>query len=206
MRWIVLGAHLQRDDVETIADPLPAGDIVFSGLPIRDEQPLGDRELLLRAARVRAQLLERATFIAVRYGFAVWSASEAAAKTARHHARWRSLLEEHREHVEWTLKVVASSTAQRPDRKDFTSGAEYLRALHAATASVNVSDSFRRAVAETLHPLAHRWLHRDEKSLECAMLVARGTTVDAEALRVHGVPFLLSGPWPLEVFADADHE
>jgi hypothetical protein len=206
MRWIVLGAHLRRDDIEPVAEALAAREIFFSGVPVADEQPLGDRELLLRVAKTRAALLERATFIAVRYGFAVWSANEAAAKTAPQLERWRELLERHRQHVEMTLKVVASGTARRPDRKDFTSGADYLRALHAAASSVDVSEAFKRAVIETLQPIAHRWLHRDEKSLECAMLVARGAAPDAEPLRRYDVPFLLSGPWPLEVFADADRE
>jgi hypothetical protein len=203
MKWVVIGAHLRRDDVEPVAEALPARELFFSGVAVADEQPLGDRELLLRVAKVRAALLERATFIAVRYGFAVWSANEAVAKTAAHLDRWRTLLEAHREHVEFTLKVVASGGA-RPDRKAFTSGAEYLKALHAATADVD--DTFKQAVIDTLRPVAHRWLRRDEKSLECAMLLPRGGAPDAEPLRRFNVPFLLSGPWPLEVFADADHE
>jgi gas vesicle protein GvpL/GvpF len=58
----------------------------------------------------------------------------------------------------------------------------------------------------------HRWLHRDNSSVELAMLIRRS---DAERFRdageklrsgFSGVPFLLSGPWPLEVFADDDHQ
>jgi hypothetical protein len=65
----------------------------------------------------------------------------------------------------------------------------------------------------TLLPLAteHRWIHRDQSSVELAMLVRRS---DLDKVREAGerlradfsaVPFLLSGPWPLEVFAD-DHQ
>jgi hypothetical protein len=107
-----------------------------------------------------------------------------------------------------TLKVAASSATPRPDRHDFTSGADYLRALHAARESANIDDAFRQRVDQLLVPLtvAHRWAHRDEKSLELAMLVERAN-VDAiraagEELRATRVPFLLSGPWPLEVFAE----
>jgi hypothetical protein len=54
----------------------------------------------------------------------------------------------------------------------------------------------------------HRWQHRDGKSLECALLVPRAEVARAneagERLKDEfpNVPFLLSGPWPLEVFAE----
>jgi hypothetical protein len=76
--------------------------------------------------------------------------------------------------------------------------------------AANVDPRFRAAADALLVPLAeHRWMHRDEKSVELALLVPRAN-VDAicargEELRETSVPFLLSGPWPLEVFAD-DHE
>jgi hypothetical protein len=116
--------------------------------------------------------------------------------------------------VELTLKVVAASPQKRPDRHDFTSGADYLRALHAARQAADVDPRFREAAEQTLVPLAirHRWQHRDERSLELALLVPRDSldTVKAagEQLRhtAPEVPFLLSGPWPLEVFTDADRE
>ena len=56
-----------------------------------------------------------------------------------------------------------------------------------------------------------RWSHRDRASLELSMLVRK---TDLDKIRAAGeqlrnqfskVPFLLSGPWPLEVFAD-DHQ
>jgi Gas vesicle synthesis protein GvpL/GvpF len=212
MKGVVIGAHLRRDDVEPLAEVWAARDVFLSALPVPDDQPLGDRDLLLRVASVRAELLDRATFIAIRYGFSAASAPEAESKCAVHLARWRELLERHRDHVEMTLKIVAESPRERPDRRDFASGAEYLRALHEATRAADVDPEFRRAVEETLVPLAvaHRWLHRDGKSLELAMLVPRPALYDVraagEALRETNVAFLLSGPWPLEVFADADHE
>jgi hypothetical protein len=62
------------------------------------------------------------------------------------------------------------------------------------------------------HAVAHRWSPRDEKSVELAALIRRASVDDVLAagneLRrtCPNVPFLLSGPWPLEVFADDDRE
>lgn len=209
MKSIVIGAHLRRDDVEPLADAIGCGDVWLSGVPVAEDQPLGDRELLLRVASVRAQLLERATFLAIRYGLTVHGTSEAESKCAAHVARWRRLLEAHRDEVEMTLKVLAVSPKTRPDRHDFASGAEYLRALHDATNAADVDPKFREAVS-AIAP--HRWSHRDGRSLECALLVRRDGVArvnEAGELLKRDFPavaFLLSGPWPLEVFADDDHE
>jgi hypothetical protein len=212
MKLVVIGAHLRVDDVEPAARPLAVGDLVLSGIEVDDDQPLGDRALLLTVAQTRAALLERATFIAIRYGFAVRNESDALAKCGRHLARWRTLLEEHRDAVEMTLKVAAASPRKRPDRREFDSGAAYLRALHDSVAAAGVSEAFRAAAEQAVGGVKQRWTHRDEKSLELAALVARA---DVPRVRDAGemlkrdfaeVPFLLSGPWPLEVFADDDHE
>jgi len=210
MKSVVIGAHLRRDDIEPIAEVIPVGEIFLSGLPVADDQPLGDRELLLRVAKIRAALLDRATFIAIRYGFAVSSPAEASAKCAGQLERWRALLEQHRDEVEMTLKVVAPERVPRPDRHDFSSGGDYLKALHAATNAVDVDPEFRNAAEEAIGK--GRWLHRDAASLEFAALVARDRVEQVRASgeelkhRFPRVPFLLSGPWPLEVFADADRE
>lgn len=212
MKSIAIGAHLLRDDVEPLADAVPAGDLFLSAVTIADDQPLGDRDLLVRVAGIRAKLLEVATFVALRYGFTFANGDEALAKTLAHHARWKRLLTAHREHVEVTLKVAASSRTPRPDRHDFSSGAEYLRALHAATQAAAIDPAFREAAERLIVPLAvkHRWIHRDEKSVELAALIERENLERVreagEELKQTNVPFLLSGPWPLEVFADADHE
>jgi Gas vesicle synthesis protein GvpL/GvpF len=208
MRAVVIGAHLQRDDIEPIAEAVPVGDLFLSGAQVSDDQPLGDRDLLLRVAALRARLLERATFVAIRYGFAVRSSDDAMAKCAALLLRWRRLLTEHRDKVEMTVKVAAAAAKPRPQRRDFNSGADYLRALHEATQAVSVDPRFRQAVSRIG---TSRWLHRDNLSLECALLVSRD---DVSRVQRAGeqlkrefpdVPFLLSGPWPLEVFAD-DHE
>ena len=214
MKSIVIGAHLLRDDVEPVAAAIAVGDLYLSAVEVADDQPLGDRDLLIRVAEVRARLLDVATFVAIRYGLAVRSPDDALAKCAAFLPRWRQLLAANRENVEMTLKVAASSPSKRPDRRDFTNGAEYLRALHGVMQAVNVNPSFRAAADRWLGPvsLRHRWIHRDERSIEMALLVERKRLEDvriaAEALRDASpeVPFLFSGPWPLEVFADDDHE
>lgn len=207
MKWVIAGAHLLREDVEPLATAIPAGDLVLSGVEVADDQPLGDRELLVRVARTRAALLDCATFVAIRYGFTVQGEAEALAKCAAQLPRWRALLEEHREDVEMTLKVAASQPQVRPDRREFDSGAAYLRALHESVSSAAVSDEFRAAAERTMGGSQHRWTHRDEKSLELAALVARTDVARVQAggeelkRAFPNVPFLLSGPWPLEVFA-----
>lgn len=212
MKSIAIGAHLLRDDIEPLASAVPAGELFLSAVEVPDDQPLGDRELLIRIAGIRGRLLDVATFIAVRYGFTFGSADEAQSKTLAHHARWKRTLTANRANVEMTVKVAAATPSPRPDRRAFSSGADYLRALHAATQGANVDPAFREAAERLLVPLAsqHRWIHRDEKSIELAALVERARIEDVlaagEELRATGVPFLLSGPWPLEVFADDDRE
>lgn len=205
MKVVVIGAHLERADVEPIAEAVPAGDLWLSGVAVPDEQPLGDRDLVLRVAKTRAALLERATFVAIRYGYVAGDA----AKVAPHLARWRKLLEQHRGDVEMTLKAAAASPRPRPDRRDFASGADYLRALHASAAEID--PRFRAAVESRIDAVARRWAPRDNASVEMAALVRRADVakvVEAGATLKRDfpeVPFLLSGPWPLEVFAD-DHQ
>jgi len=213
MKHVVIGAHLERDDIGPLAAAIPVGGVWLSGMPIEETQPLGDRELLLRVAQTRAALLDRATFIAIRYGFTAYGSPDASSKCAAHIERWERVLRECRGMVEMTLKVAAETPRARPDRHDFESGAAYIRALHEATRAAEVEPSFRRAVDTTIAPLAvkHRWSNRDNASVEFAALVRR-ESIDAindagAAFKrdFPSIPFLLSGPWPLEVFAD-DHQ
>ena len=214
MKVVVIGVHLRADDVEPLATSLPACGLFLSGVEVPDEQPLSDRDLLVRAGRVRQQLIGRATFIAVRYGWAVSSAADAASRCAPMAERWRALLEDNRDNVELALKVVAAKRVGRPDRNDFESGAGYLRALHASTRAAAADPEFREAVERRIVPMCeqHRWLARDDASLELAALIRREKLPDLEragaALKseMRAVPFLLSAPWPLEVFADADQQ
>ena len=207
MKLVVIGAHLHRHDVEPVAEPVAAGDLWLSGVAVDDDQPLGDRDLVLRVARTRAALLDRATFIAIRYGLTV--RDDAASKVAPFLVRWRQLLEEHRDAVEMTLKAAVAAPRPRPDRREFSSGAGYLRALHASGAEVD--PLFREAVEARIPCIRRRWIARDNASVEMAALVKRddvAAVIEAGAALKRDfpdVPFLLSGPWPLEVFAD-DHQ
>lgn len=208
MKSVIVGAHLRREDIEPLAKAIPLAGLFLSGVEVGDDQALGARDLLIRVANVRAQLLERATFIAIRYGLAVRDASEAAAKCGSYTESWSALLQANQDNVEMTLKVVASQSQPRPKREDHASGAGYLRALHASTRAADVDPRFREAVSKIG---AHRWIHRDDRSLECALLVSRASVSDVIAAGEQlkrdfpEIPFLLSGPWPLEIFAD-DHE
>jgi hypothetical protein len=213
MKSVVIGIHLQRSDIEPVAKPMGVSGLYASVFDVDDDRPLGDRELLMEIAGVRAKLLDRATFIAIRYGFTVKGEDELAAKCAGRVEKWRELLAAHREEVEMTLKVPAAALPSRPDRHNFESGGAYLRALHEAARGVDIDPRFRAAVERTIVPIAtqHRWL-RDASSLELAVLVHKNDTAaihDAgERLQLEfaTVPFLLSGPWPLEVFATDDHQ
>ena len=209
MKSIAIGVHLWREDIEPLADAVPVSGLYLSAVAVADDQSLSDRDLLVRVTTTRAALLDRATFVAIRYGFSFRTAAEAEAKCAPHVERWKVLLEEHRNRVEFTLKVAAPGSA-RPDRHDFKSGADYIRALHDARDATSVPASFKGKVESAIVPLAvrHRWIKRDTTSVELAGLIDRDSLprlVEAgETLKkaAPDVPFLLSAPWPLEVFAE----
>ncbi len=214
MKSIGIGLHLAAEDVEPVTKAIAAAGLFISAVDVPDDQPLSDRDLLLRIAGLRAKLLERATFVAVRYGFTFRSVSEAESKISANAAKWRQILEGNRTRIELTLKVAVSGAPSKPDRHAFSSGADYLRALHAAKNAAVVSDDFKRQVEKHLGTLcvAHRWTTRDAASVEFAGLIERDrlSSIQAagESLKraCPEVPFLLSAPWPLEVFADVDHE
>ncbi len=213
MKSVVIGAHLHREDVTPIATAIPVAGLFLSAVPVADDRPLGDRDLLLEVADIPGRLLDRATLIAIRYGLAVRDEAEAVRKCGAFAPQWCKLLIAHRDEVEMTLKIAANAPTSRPDRREFASGGDYLRALHTATRAADVDPAFKAEIERTLIPIAteSRWIHRDTTSVELAMLVRRA---DLESVRAKGeqlrrefskVPFLFSGPWPLEVFAD-DHQ
>jgi hypothetical protein len=209
MKSVAIGVHLRSEDVEPLAEAVPVAGLVVSALQVADDQSLSDRDLLVRVASVRAALLEKALFVAIRYGFTFRTSAEAEAKCAPFAESWRKLLEENRHRVEFALKIAAPG-AKRPDRRDFKSGADYLRALHDARDAATVPAEFRGQVERLLVPLAvqHRWIQRDATSVELAGLIGRDSlTLLAERGQTlkevaPDVPFLLSAPWPLEVFAE----
>ena len=213
MKSVAIGVHREREDVVPVAGAVPVAGLFLSAVSVDDDQPLGDRDLLIRVATIRQKLLERATFVAVRYGFSFSTAAEAETKCLPHVANWKRALDENRGCVELTLKVAASGLP-RPQRHDFQRGADYLRALHKATQAARVDDGFRRQVEAQLAPLCRKWkwIARDSSSMEFAGLTERDRIDEisraGEVIKAAcpDVPFLLSAPWPLEVFTDADHE
>jgi Gas vesicle synthesis protein GvpL/GvpF len=215
MKYVAIGIHLLASDVTAVAaaTPFPIATLTLSTCAIDDDQPVGDRDLLIRVAGIREQLLGVATFIAVRYGMTVANQADAAAKCAAFLPRWTTLLEQHRDHVEMTLKVPVEAAEPRPDRHDFSSGAAYLKALHHSRGSAAPEPSFARMAEELIGgaAVAWKWLPRDNASVELVALVQRDTLDTVREAgrqlreRAAGVPFLLSGPWPLEAFADDEH-
>lgn len=183
--------------------------LIVSAIAFDAERGIADQELLGRALEARSALMARATFVAIRYGASVKDGYEAAAKCASFLSRWREVLDRHHGMAEITIRLAGAGKGERPDRHAFKRGSDYLRALHAARAA-QIDESTRSAVEKTFVGLAaeHRWLAREDGGAEFVALVNRN---DMEAVRNAGqrlqsemreVPFLLSGPWPLEVFAD----
>jgi hypothetical protein len=210
VRLIAIGIHLELPDIVNSgeATAIAVGDVFVSALAVPHEQPLSDRELLLRVAAIRRRLLASATFIAVRYGAAFSSAAELRNRFIGRTEEATAILRARRDCVEMTMKIPVGGAAAGPDRGDFSNGADYLRALHAHRNAAHLDPQFRSRVDERLGPLAVelRWRPRDAASVELVALIPRDA-VDrfrgaAETLRETKQAFLLSGPWPLEVFGE----
>ena len=210
-RYVLIGAHRQRSDAEgvqglTLFEIAP---LIVSAIEFDAERGIADQEVLGRALAARSTLMSQATFVAIRYGASVKDGYEAAAKVASFLSRWRELLDRHQGMAEITIRIAGPGKGERPDRHAFKSGSDYLRALHAARAA-QIDEKTRSAVQKAFTGLAadHRWLAREDGGAEFVALVNRNY-MDAvrEAGRrlqneMRDVPFLLSGPWPLEVFAE----
>lgn len=211
LRYVLIGAHLRPEDARAEgAELLEAGDLVLSAIAIDRKQSLADREVVTRAAQLRQELAAREIFVAIRYGASAADAADAAGKVAPHLERWKGLLERWRGRAELTLRAGGGAAKTRPDRAAYESGADYLRALQQVRGSAPVDPRFV-ADAETMFARvaeALRVIRREDGGTEIAMLLGRSDIAKAadlagELRRAHpSVPFLLSGPWPLEVFAD----
>jgi hypothetical protein len=210
-RFILVGAHLKEDDASVGGVTLlPAGDLFISGVEVPERRNLAEREIVARVASLRQELIGREIFVAIRYGATARDATAAAEKCAPHLGRWRGLLEAWRGRVEVVMRVGGAGAGERPKREAFDSGAEYLRALHSMRHAVPIDQAFVADAEARFRRMADaiRTLSREDGSIEIAMLVRRDRIDDArriaEELKTEraGVPFLLSGPWPLEVFAD----
>lgn len=185
---------------------------MLSSIPYDPAGGLADRQVIATAARVRSALLATEIFVAVRYGTSVTGPADALEKCRQFAPSWKELLEMYRGAVEMTLKIAGSDAPVRPDRKQFTSGRAYLEELHRSRSSSSINEGFRVAAEKELGDpaLRWRWVRRDDGGLELAFLTRRERTseIRTAGLRLKeafpDVPFLLSGPWPLEVFADGE--
>ena len=211
LRHVLLGAHLRPEDaaLEGVI-PLEAGSLVLSTIVADANRNLASREIVAAAARLRQELAAREIFVGIRYGATARDGEDAARKCEPHLERWASLLERWRGHAELTLKAGGAALPGRPDRKEFASGAEYLRALQTLRRAGGVDPAFLDEAESRLGSIAAKIARRprEDGGSEIALLVRRehldlAKQAAEELRRSHpGVPFLLSGPWPLEVFAD----
>lgn len=209
-RFLLIGAHLRPEDAAVDgAVTFPLEDLTLSAAAYDADIGAAAREVVSNVAVLRRRLVDRQAFVAIRYGASVAGAEEAFAKCRERAAAWRELLTTWRDTFEMTLKVLAADAAPTPDRKQFTSGADYLRALHAARSAKSIDPAFERSVEKELGTvaLAWKWIPRQDAAFEFAFLIRRTSMDDVRsrglALKESfpALPFLMSGPWPLEVFA-----
>ena len=211
---MLIGAHLERAHVEPVKSvtPVDLGQLVLSALEIDPNRGSSDPALLRTALQARDELLDLATFIAIRWGTIVGSRDAALDKCASRLPRWRSRLEKTRDLVEMTFKVGGREKPKRPDFRHAASGKDYLRKLHEMRRDVEVDTPLLSRATELFGPIATelRQIRREDGGAEIALLVSRervesiadaGRRLQEEMPRS---PFLLSGPWPLEAFADEE--
>lgn len=208
-RFVLLGAHLEPADAGVDGAVILDGPLSLSAIAVDGDHDINSNETLMRAAAARSELIAREIFVAIRYGASVGGRDEAFVRCASHLDRWRELLTAHRGEVEATLKIAGDIRAERPDRRDFRCGTDYLKALQNARSSQLPDPSVRRAIETRFASVAsrHRWLARNDGGSELAMLIPRSavekTRTVAETLAsVVDRPYLFSAPWPLEVFSD----
>jgi len=209
-RYLILGAHLEPADaaVEGVTI-LSAPPLHLSAMPYDGDLGAADQATVLRASTLRRELIGREIFVAFRYGFSVTDEEDARLKVNERLPVWQELLNRNRGRVEMTLRTTGV-TSPRPDRHEFKSGGDYLRALFERRKNSTIEPDFKQAVEERFMPLVFdsKWIDREDGAREMVMLIDRSRLPEAEirgrALKrdFPDVPFLLSGPWPLEVFAD----
>lgn len=213
-RFAAIGAHLQLDDAAGVegVSMFEIGPLFLSAADFEVPEGLASRAVVLRVAELRRQLAAKETFVAIRYGLSFATPLEALAKCAAHLTVWNRVLREYRGSCEMTVKVATGKKFERPDRHDFTKGKDYLSALKAAREEQSAPGEVRSTLEEAFAKQAARvrWVERDDGATELALLVRRDAIdlvrESAELLKtaLPNVPFLLSGPWPLETFADGE--
>jgi hypothetical protein len=212
MRYALIGAHLREEDLAGIVDvePIELGHLFLSSIAFDPAEGLASPPVVRSAADLRGRLIDRETFIAIRYGTSVSGPAEAREKCGPLETSWLGLLEKYRGTVEMTLKVAGSRGPLRPDRRQFASGAAYLEALHRSRSALSLDEGFRCRVEGELGASAIRtkWNSRDDLAIEFTFLMLRTNMPGAREAGLKlkqefpQIPFLLSGPWPLETFTN----
>ena len=211
-RFALIGAHLREEDVANVegVTVLAAGGLVLSALAFEAVRGIADRQVIGEVATARAALIRRELFVAIRYGISVRDSKEASDKCTSFLDRWRELLTQFRGCIEMTLKIASPGSGSRPDSKQFQSGSDYLRELHRSRSAKSLDAPVREMIERELFPLSlqRRWVARQDGGIELAFLMQRDRLDSAAAfatrMKEHfpELPFLLSGPWPLEIFAN----
>lgn len=88
---MLIGAHLERAHVEPVPSvtPVGLGEITLSAIEIDPSRGSSDPALIRAALQARDELLDIATFIAIRWGTIIGSADAALDKCASRLPRWR---------------------------------------------------------------------------------------------------------------------
>lgn len=203
---LLVGAHLLAEDISG-ARAIDAGGVFVSAVDLPADRSAAEPEIVRSVAAVRHELTRRETFIAFRYGARGSSESEVREKCAPHAARWRAVLEQWRGHVELTVKIAPPVRIDRPRIAEVSGGADYMKKL-AAARNQPLEDEARQVTEAAFAAIASnaRWLPRSDGGWEYAVLTPRESLERlaeiSEQLRASlARPFLLSGPWPLEVFS-----
>jgi hypothetical protein len=208
-RYLLVGAHLPDHGSYDGIVFFDLDDVSISGVAYDPDFGTADRTVIERVARLRQTMTAAETFIAFRYGTTAGGLAEVSEKCGARTRGWRQLLEASRGLVEYTLKAAPESKVERPLRSEVKDGREYMQRLQASRAT-RIDEAFRRAVDERLGSLAlkSRWNRRADGGHELAALARREAhdSIAAAGERLKSdfpnVAFLLSGPWPLEVFVD----
>jgi hypothetical protein len=207
-RLMLVGAHLRAADaaVDGVTS-IDASPLTLSAVAFPASLHSSDRKLIGRTLEARQKLIEREIFVAIRYGAAADTPDQARQLALPFVARWNELLERHRGKIELTLKLAPRERPTRPRRQDAASGRDYLEQLQRMRAEA-LSSGERETIERRFAEFEKRWCQRSDGGSELALLTSR---TDLERVRKAGealrqelpdLPFVLSGPWPLEVFAN----
>ena len=211
-RLALIGAHLRSEDTAVVpaVQTIHVEGLFVSAYSFDARAGIADSSLIAEVTKARGALIQQEIFVAIRYGVSVSDPNETADKIRPHLERWTGLLTDYRGYVEMTLKIASQENAARPDRHQFQSGADYLRELHRTRSAKSLEPEVSEMLEKNLFPIAlqTRWVDRQDAGIELAFLMHRS---ELEALgeiaqriksRFPKLPFMLSGPWPLEIFAN----